>query len=344
MSNHTESPVSFKTAQKLTIRAMQARKVVMLHGSPAIGKSAIAHAIAKHFGLFLIDWRGSTADPIDLQGLPDMAGDKAIYKPFDTFPINTDQIPEGYNGWLLFMDEFNSAPRSVVASAYKLVLDRMVGSHPLHSAVHMLAAGNLITDGAIVHDQGTAMASRLIHLRLEVSVTEWLEHAIESKYEPLIIAYITHRPSELYKFDPDMNEYTFPSPRTFEFASDILRGQKFTRELLPLIAGTIGDGAALNLHTFYEVAGELPSIAEISKSPSTAKVPNNPSHQYATAGMIAQGITPDNASALMIYLNRLPRELQYLTVKMFIKSDNKLLSVVEVNDWVNVNSEFLYGN
>ena len=343
MSASTKFPVTFKQAYALSLRTMIAGLTPMVHGDPAIGKSAIALLIAKKLNLFLIDWRGTTADPIDLSGLPDMQGSKAVYKPFDTFPLSTDVIPEGYDGWLLFMDEFNSAPRAVTAAAYKLILDRKVGNHDLHPEVRIMAAGNLSSSGAIVNEQGTAMASRLIHLNLIANANEWIAHAVKAKYDPRIIAYIAHRPSQLYVFKPDLSEFTFPSPRTYEFVSKILKDQEFTTDLLPLIAGTIGDGAAIQLHAFYKVANELPSLGEIIANPELAKLPSEGSHQFATIGMLVDGISLSNAKPLMQYISRLNREHQYLIVKMFIESKPDLLAVTEVDEWVDLNAEFVYG-
>ena len=96
---------------------IQAKLVPMLIGSPGCGKSQIVHAIAKMYNLFVIDLRLSQCDPTDLLGFPHIFGAKAGYLPMNTFPIEGDKIPEGYSGWLLFFDEFNSAPPSVQAAA-----------------------------------------------------------------------------------------------------------------------------------------------------------------------------------------------------------------------------------
>lgn len=45
---------------------LKAKLVPMVHGSPAIGKSAIMQVIAKELNLFLIDARFAGFDPTDL--------------------------------------------------------------------------------------------------------------------------------------------------------------------------------------------------------------------------------------------------------------------------------------
>lgn len=109
--------VSYKQAQSLIARCIRANLVAMLEGSPGIGKSGIVHGIAKQYNLKVIDLRLSQCDPTDLLGFPQVEDGRSKYVPMETFPIEGDAIPEGYSGWLLFLDEFTSAPRGVQAAA-----------------------------------------------------------------------------------------------------------------------------------------------------------------------------------------------------------------------------------
>jgi hypothetical protein len=342
----TKYPVDFKQVSKLATVAMFSGTVPFIHGSPAIGKSAAAHGICEKHNLQLIDWRGSTADPVDLSGLPDLVGDKAVYKPFDTFPIEGDILPEGKAGWLLFMDEFNSAPRSVAAAAYKLILDRKVGNHNLHNKVYIIAAGNLSTDGAITNDLGTALQSRMVHLHMKASKPLFMEYAANQKFEADILAFLEYKPSQFYNFNPDHQEYTYPSPRTWEFMDKqlktIKRSSMTQRQALPLLAGTIGDGAATEFNVFCEIKNELVPFSEIVKNPTSCKLAQKPSHQYATCAFIAENITELNAEKVMMYVNRMPTEFQFLTLKMAVKLVPEILSIPVVDDWYEVNAEKLF--
>ena len=104
-------------ATSMIAKYIQAKIVPMLTGSPGMGKSAIVKGIAKTYGLKVIDLRLSQCDPTDLMGFPSIQGTRAGYLPMETFPLEGDPIPEGYNGWLLFLDEFNSASTAVQAAA-----------------------------------------------------------------------------------------------------------------------------------------------------------------------------------------------------------------------------------
>jgi len=130
----SELTVKPSEAYNVIRKVLKSGRVPMLHGSPAIGKSSIIYALAAASKLLVIDLRLSQCEPTDLLGFPylDKARNKSGYTPMDTFPLETDAIPEGYNGWLLFLDELTSATPPVQAAAYKVILDRMVGNHKLH--------------------------------------------------------------------------------------------------------------------------------------------------------------------------------------------------------------------
>ncbi len=92
----------------------------MLVGSPGIGKSDIVKSVAKKHNLKLIDMRLAQSDPTDLNGFPTLQqdGTRMDYAPPTTFPLqNLDKVPNGYDGWLLFLDEINAAPPSIQAAA-----------------------------------------------------------------------------------------------------------------------------------------------------------------------------------------------------------------------------------
>ena len=105
--------------RKFLLRSIYAGLVVNIVGSPAIGKSSVVHSVASELNLQVIDHRLSTSAPEDLSGLPHF-DDKgfARFSPFaDLFPLEHTPLPEGKEGWLLFLDEFSSAHKDVQAAA-----------------------------------------------------------------------------------------------------------------------------------------------------------------------------------------------------------------------------------
>ena len=299
--------VNTEEATALLVDCLKARLVPMLTGSPGIGKSSIVYDIAKQYSLDVIDVRLSQCDPTDLLGFPKVEGNKASYAPMNTFPLESDPLPKGKEGWLLFLDEFNSAPMAVQAAAYKLVLDRMVGLHKLHPNVVIMCAGNLQTDNAIVNRLSTAMQSRLIHMELGVDYRAWMDWAHQNDIDYRITSYIEFKPDSLYRFSPEHNDKTFACPRTWEFTSRLIKGWKtIEHSKLALLAGTISEGVAREFIGFIKVFDELPKIRDIIEKPTVIPVPNEPSVKYAIAGSISAHMDEDNAENLMKYVMRLP--------------------------------------
>lgn len=276
-------------------------------------------------------------------GFPTITGEKASYKPMDTFPIEGDTVPKGYNGWLLFLDELNSAPPAIQSAAYKVILDRMVGNHKLHKNVAIVAAGNLETDNAIVQPMSTALQSRMAHLELVVDSKEWVDWASSNEIDHRITSYINFRPDALYSFSPDHTDKTYASPRTWEFANRILQvTDAASSEALPMLAGTISEGVAREFLGFCKIHLSLPKLAEIITNPTSIKVPEEPSVLFAMTGALGNNAAEDNIGALMKFIRRLPVEFQVVSLREIVRRNKKLIQHEAVREWVTKSAMVLF--
>ena len=338
--------VNAKEAVKFIIAAMKANLVTMLSGSPGIGKSAIVQQIADKYNLQLVDVRLSQCDPTDLLGFPFINEDrtKASYIPMDIFPLESTPLPEGKAGFLLFLDEINASSLAVQAASYKLILDGMVGQHPLHPKTKIVAAGNLATDKAIVNRQSTAMQSRLAHLQLTVDPALWQEWAAQTGIDHRIIAYVNSKPDDLYRFDPEHNDSTFACPRTWEFTSRIIGGidSKQLHEYLPLLAGTISESVARSFVMFTKIYTNMPDIQEILSRPAMARLDNDPAFRFGVSHMIAAYTKKDNVSTLMTYIERLPIEFQTITLQNIMRRNVEMIKEDCVKRWISVKGQELF--
>lgn len=293
--------------------------VPFIQSSPGIGKSSIVRQIAEDNDLVLIDHRLSTSDPTDLSGLPRFINGKSQFCPFDIFPLEGDPIPEEKNGWLLFLDEFNSAPKSVQAAAYKLILDHMVGQYKLHRLCYVVAAGNLSTDKAIVNNLSTAMQSRLIHIEMVTNFDDWLKDvALKYNYDERIIAFLHMDQSKLLDFDPDHQDKTFSCPRTWEFVNRIIKGKKDIDYLDKLIAGTISQGVAIEFVQFSKIYKNLISFEEIIAKPDKVRLPEDLATKWAIITSSVDKTTKDNLDKVKIYLDRFDESFQVLFYRMLL--------------------------
>ena len=322
---------------------IRAHLVPMLVGSPGSGKSQIVHQIAADYKLKVIDVRLAQCDPTDICGFPMVKGNKAGYVPMDTFPVEGDKIPEGYNGWLVFLDEFSSASPAVQAASYKLVLDRMVGNHPLHKNVAIVCAGNLETDNAIVQPMSTALQSRLVHMELVVDAKEWADWAATAGIDHRITSYINFKPGNLYTFQPDHTDVTYASPRTWEFANRVMQVVDLdSPHLLPMLAGTISEGVAREFLSFCRNFANLPKISEILQSPDTITIPREPSILFALTGALSHNASADNMDQLMKFIARLPLEFQVVCLRETVRRKREMMSVGAVQKWIASNATELF--
>lgn len=286
--------------------------------------------------------RLSQCDPTDLLGFPQITNGKAGYVPMDTFPLEHDPVPVGYSGWLLFLDEFTSAPRGVQAAAYKVTLDRMIGQHNLHPHCAIVCAGNKDSDGAIVEEMSTALQSRLIHLELIVDALEWMEWASAQKFDHRITSFIGFKPSMIYTFKPDHTDKTYAAPRTWDFTNDLLKYvDPGEQDALPLFSGALSEGVAREFIVFCEIYMNLPSIPDIVANPSGLKVSDEPSILFALTGSIAHHINALNADKLLVYISRLPVEFQVVCVRQCLARNKELLQVPAMQKWVGAAANIL---
>jgi hypothetical protein len=161
---------------------------------------------------------------------------------------------------MLFLDELVGAPQSVQGAAYQLILDRKVGEYTLPSGVSIVAAGNRATDRAVVHPMPKPLQNRFVHLNLDVDFNDWQSWAIGNNINASVIGYLTATPQHLFDFDPKSQSMAFPTPRSWKFVSNLLNKSTLSAQALhPLIAGTIGDGVAIEFINHLKMAEDLPN-------------------------------------------------------------------------------------
>jgi len=350
--------VNLAQAKELIMDCGRAKHTCNLVSSPGVGKSAIVREIAEEWRLKVIDIRLTEYDPTELNGYPFILNPtdpihmvKAGHVPMITFPTEHDSVPEGYKGWMIILDEFSSAPLSVQAAAYKITLDRMVGSHKLHKNCIIVTAGNKATDKAIVNRLSTAQQSRFSTLMIKVDLNTWLEWANRVNTTTNLVnidyrvrTFLGWKPDLLHDFNPNHADLTFPCPRTWHFVSNLAVANKWVEiaySKLPLLAGTVGHGAARQFHAFCEIFKDLPTIHEILADPQHCRLPDEISVHHAAAGLVGHHINKDNAKALFQFLSRLPADLQTITLRNAIKHNEQLRVVPELLQWAAQNSKEL---
>ena len=293
-------------ANELTtsISAMVDAKIPMfLWGAPGIGKSSIVKQVAKEKQMDFIDLRLALMDPTDLKGIPfyDKEQHQALWAPPSFLPKNGSGI--------LFLDELNSAPPAVQASAYQLILDRKVGEYSLPDGWAIVAAGNREGDRGVVYRMPSPLANRFVHLDMQVSVDDWREWAFSANLDERVIAYIGYKSEDLFSFDPKKNEKSFATPRSWEFVSSLLQSSLDAKLLLESISGAIGKKRAVAFMSFAKVMHKLPDIEEILSVGSGA-YPEEVDVLHALSTGLVMAIQNDHTTERMEHLLHYTLELQ----------------------------------
>ena len=349
-------------------------KLFITNGFKPTHNSDIVKQVAEEFDLKVIDIRLAQADPTDISGFPTLNEDRSRchYAPPVTFPLAIDKLPikvpetrkpmdpstpgyvNGmttvdtpaiyYKGWLLFLDELTSAPLMVQAAAYQLILDRQVGEHDLHEKVRIVCAGNKTTDKAIVQRMSTALQSRVVTLEVIIDLDEWLIWAEKANIDKRIMAYVQWRPDMLHKFNANHQDLTFPCPRTWEFASDLMKiWGVITIQNLIVLAGTISKGAASELIAFCQVYDSLPTLEKMIADPLGVPIDTSKKDLlFAICSLIGQSFNKDNSEALILVMERLPIEFRVTTCQNILRRDRTLRREPNLKIWIRDNSSELY--
>lgn len=349
MSSDSLTWVKPREAREHIERCIRAGVVPYTTSSPGIGKSAIVRQIAKDYNLMLIDHRLSTSAPEDLSGLPRFRADgRAEFSPFaDLFPLEGDPLPKGYDGWLLHLDEFPHASKSVQAAAYKLILDRMTGQHKLHPKVAIACSGNLMSDRAMVNPISTAMMSRMAHIHMVADHEQWMEDvAIPQRYKPQIVAFLAANPNKLMDFDPNREDGTYCCNRTWEFTNNLIADfdGPVPNKMATLLRGVISPGVATEFVQFTQVFDRLISLSDVLADPEHCRLPTEPNLYWATVTSLAVQTTLENLSKVVKYVERLSmthRIIYYRSVRQY------LVGFDETDEWrdasINI-GQYLYSD
>jgi hypothetical protein len=164
----------------------------MLHGRPGVGKTELVQTLAERKGASLYDLRLTTIEPQDLRGLPFYDHEKGRtvwYRPED-LPDDPDRPA------ILFLDELTAAAPTLQPTVYGLLQERRVGRHRLPDSVFIVAAGNMVEDGAIAYEMGTALSDRLIHVIVQADADDWLKiYAPGAGIHPAVAAFLAAVPT-----------------------------------------------------------------------------------------------------------------------------------------------------
>jgi DNA polymerase III delta prime subunit len=274
---------------------------VMLWGPPGVGKSQMVAQVAERHNVPLIDIRLSQMEPSDLRGIPFRVDGVVEW----AVPAMLPNAKRHGDSGILFIDEITSAPPSVSAAAYQLILDRKLGEYEVPDGWAIIAAGNRQGDRGVTYSMSAPLANRFSHYEVDINLDDWVAWAYENSIDERIIAFLRFRQDLLFEFDASQNPVAFPSPRSWEFAHRAL--QKFDDHaelLLGALQACVGKAAGVEVKAFIESLDKMPDLDAIVNGEEVA-TPKEIDLQYAVAtALVGRAIrAKDKKNAMEVHGN-----------------------------------------
>jgi ATPase family associated with various cellular activities (AAA) len=244
-------------------QCFKTKRPVFLWGPPGIGKSELVEGIAQELEGHMIDLRLGQMDPTDIRGIPFYNKETGVMDWAPPIELPSEELASQYPTVVLFLDEMNSAPPSVQAAAYQLILNRRIGKYRLPDNVVMVAAGNREGDKGVTFKMPSPLANRFVHLEMRVDFDSWQRWAVQNNIHKDVVGYVSFAKQDLFDFDPKSSSRAFATPRSWTFVSQLLEDNLPNNIETDLVSGTVGEGTAVKFMAHRKIASQMPNPRDI---------------------------------------------------------------------------------
>lgn len=317
--------------------------VPMIWGSGGIGKTALAMEIAQEYNLEPILVELGNFEPTEVSGYPSVnSNNRSEYFPFEEFPLESDKVPAGKNGWLIILDELTNADVSTQKAAYPIIHGHRVGNKPLHSRVKIICMGNGAAHGAETTELTDPMKSRLAHLHMVSQAKDWIDNYGNQHCDWRITSWIAAQPEMLDNYkDMSPDSDTYSCPRTVTSLSKLISHPTIVNSTpnipnhLAIFSGVVGGVAAKSFIDHCQLGIHLPDLAQIVADPNNTPVPTEHAEQFMLTSRLSHEINASNAANVLTYMNRLPNPEYVVTCLRGLAVRNPvIMSIPAVTQWM----------
>ena len=289
---------------------LEADKTPILWGSPGIGKTTIIEQMIARIVNRTGEQRFSRVITLDaaaladgtVQGgvpIPDMAAGVTRWLPPDYFVNQVDDRA------LIFLDDIGVLQPSSLAPLLRMIQFKQVGSYKLPDGVRFALASNRETENAGAQKLTTALNNRLVHLEVVASAEEVIRYALQRNWDITVPMFLKFKEEAVSDFDKNVK--AFPSPRSWEATSDLVK-QFAVNPLgnveLSLICGAIGQKYGFEFNAFRDLYKSLPTAEQVFMAPATTVVPDEFDGKYAILGSLLKKVSTQNVGAFITYIDR----------------------------------------
>lgn len=311
---------------------------LFLRGAPGTAKSSLVYQAGEALDVNVAELRLPGMDAADIKGMPTISNNRTVWCSPEEIPADPD-----WKGFV-FLDEPAQAPLLVMSAVSQLILQKRIGNTFLPKGAVIISAGNRKSDRAAVNEMPRHLSDRYTFIDVEADIDDFTSWAIKNNIRPEVTSFVRSRTELLHKFDPSQPKS--PTLRGWMFVSGILQ----MANLHPLaqhamIAGTVGEGAAIEFMGHLRLYGQIPTVEEIIANPKGTPVPtgeNAPAMSYALSSSLSRVLDSKNAKAIIEYISRMEsEEFAVLTVRDALERDASLKKVEHVRNWAARNASLI---
>ena len=196
-------------------RAMYANHgVLYITDRPGMGKTATIYSIANKLGFQLIDKRLSQIDETEVGLFPDKTeykGHKCLDHVVPKWAYMANERPT-----IVVFDELNRAQLAQRNAALQIFNERRIGEDFFfNDNVFFVATGNLGgADKCDVEEFDAALVSRLIWVKHNLSLVDWIEYYAKENVNPHIVSFLKAKNNHFFQNNND-NEEAFACARSW---------------------------------------------------------------------------------------------------------------------------------
>ena len=257
---------------------IESREVPLVIGESGIGKTALAHRVAKEYNYHLVTIDANLLKEGEIGGLPTVINGFTVYATHHKLAEISEAVKKGEEV-LLFIDELNRCDHAVQQELMNLILNREINGYKLDKGVNIIAAMNpsnryegFYESEYQVVDMDPAQEDRFVWLQMESDIKEWIKWGMNNgNIHPDIIEFISTFPEYLHT--PNSRESLKATPRSWERISKAYKlykakGSSYSiNTLLNVVRGNVGESISTDFANY---------ISNI-KNPAQS---NNSSYKY----------------------------------------------------------------
>ena len=285
-------------------------------GDPGIGKTAIPTQVAEEEGVPFHQTIVAQYDAGEMAGFGIPTDvlfeneDGTRYTEKRVIRARPDYLPDprtpdGVVGiWNL--DELPQAFLANQNLCSQIVNEYRLGEHLISQGITICCTGNKPENKAGTTTMPMHLRDRLMFISIEPDHKDFLDYAAKHALHRWVRAFIGKNPAYLHKFEVGVN--AFPSSRSWERTSELLKMGHAPHILNECLAGQIGDGMAAQFLAWVKVEDRMPSAEDVIKNPESVPVFENRDADilHMLMASLVEVADKKNLGQIITYLKRLP--------------------------------------